>query len=104
MFSVFTVILIVRQPPPVPKLEISEEIVVTIAKTLQIEINRVLVTFQEIAVGNDTKRFVKVNSFPLSPLSLSLSHFLTFLFLITGWTFLYSLLERFLSLFCLEVG
>ena len=70
-------------------------------QALQIEINRVLATFQEIAVGNDTKRFVKVNSFLLSPLS-----FISFMFvlLISGCTFLYSLLGGFLSLFCLGVG
>jgi hypothetical protein len=61
---------LVRQPPQVPKLEIPEEIATTVAKSLTVEINRVLAVFQEITVGNDTKRFLRVTI--VSSLSLSL--------------------------------
>lgn len=49
-----------RVPPPVPKLELSDEAVLKIAKTVNIEINKMLAMLHEIVIGKDVKRFAKL--------------------------------------------
>jgi hypothetical protein len=51
---------IVRSPPPLPDLHISEEMAKSLASALRIEINKILAAAHEIALGKDFKQFVKV--------------------------------------------
>lgn len=71
-----------RAPPPVPKLQLSDDQVLYIAKTFKVEMNRILVILHEIAIGRDSKRFLKLVGI-LSFLVLfgSWFHFLTLLYL-----------------------
>eukprot|EP00250_Pteridium_aquilinum_P031391 c43540_g1_i1 orf=141-899(+) len=49
-----------RDPPPVPNFQLSDETVLKVAKSLNVEINRMLNILHEIAVGRDVGRFFKL--------------------------------------------
>ncbi|MCO5570794.1 hypothetical protein L7F22_024522 [Adiantum nelumboides] len=49
-----------RDPPPVPKLELSDEAVLRLAKAANTEINKMLHIVHEISIGKDPVRFVKL--------------------------------------------
>lgn len=49
-----------RSPPPLPELELSEEMVTSFASALREQINRSLAVAHDIALGKDFKRFLKV--------------------------------------------
>lgn len=52
--------LLNRNGPPVPELSLSEEFVTRTAKTLRVELNRVLAIARDVALGRDFKLFLKV--------------------------------------------
>ncbi|KAL2622672.1 hypothetical protein R1flu_002877 [Riccia fluitans] len=52
--------LLNRSPPPIPELKLSEDTVVHTAKTLRVEINKVLAIAHDVALGKDFKLFLKV--------------------------------------------
>lgn len=52
--------LLNRAPPPLPELALSEDTVVHTAKTLRVEINKILAIAHDVALGRDWKLFLKV--------------------------------------------
>ncbi|KAL3691249.1 hypothetical protein R1sor_004900 [Riccia sorocarpa] len=52
--------LLNRSPPPLPELKLSEDTVVHTAKTLRVEINKILSIAHDVALGKDFKLFLKV--------------------------------------------
>lgn len=49
-----------RSPPPLPNFQISEEAATSLALALRVEINKVMATGHDIALGRDFKTFLKV--------------------------------------------
>ena len=49
-----------RPPPPLPELELSEEIVNSAAASMRVRINYSLAVAHDIALGKDFKLFAKV--------------------------------------------
>ncbi|KAJ7527394.1 hypothetical protein O6H91_16G051900 [Diphasiastrum complanatum] len=49
-----------RSPPPIPELQLSEDIVYQSAATLRADINKVLVLAHDVAIGKDFRVFLKV--------------------------------------------
>lgn len=49
-----------RNPPPLPKLELSEELVDSVAKDLRVTLNKGLKLAHDVALGRDYVLFFKV--------------------------------------------
>ncbi|KAI5080608.1 hypothetical protein GOP47_0004478 [Adiantum capillus-veneris] len=78
----YAALMLNRDPPPVPKLELPDEVVLKVAKTLNMEINKMLNILHEIAIGKDPVRFAKlVGALALLVLFGSWFQFLTLFYL-----------------------
>ncbi|KAH7280561.1 hypothetical protein KP509_36G002800 [Ceratopteris richardii] len=49
-----------KQPPPIPELHMSEDMVISFASALRLEINKALAIAHDIALGKDLRVFLKV--------------------------------------------
>eukprot|EP00250_Pteridium_aquilinum_P016317 c23047_g2_i1 orf=582-1328(-) len=72
-----------RAPPPVPRLQLSDEQVIYWAKTVKIQVNKALAILYEIVIAKDVKQFLKlVGVLSFLVLFGSWFHLLTLLYLV----------------------